>query len=51
MMKSLEDWLYSEPVKSFVFTHPYVVWGVLTIVISGCMLIPVMYKWPKKTKS
>lgn len=50
-MKTLEDLLYSEPVKTFVFAHPYVTWAALALVISACMLIPVMYKWPKKTKS
>lgn len=50
MIESLEQWLYSPPVRNFVFAHPYLVWAGLSLVLTSLMLPPVLWRWPKPKK-
>jgi hypothetical protein len=44
MIEKIEAALYAPPVKNFVVGHPYLTVGVLTLVISSLMLLPVLRK-------
>lgn len=44
MIEKIEAALYAPPVKNFVTAHPYVVVGVLALVISSLMLLPLLRK-------
>jgi hypothetical protein len=50
MIEKIEAVLYSPPVRNFVFAHPFVVWAGLSLVLTLLILVPVMYRWPKKAK-
>jgi hypothetical protein len=50
MTKKLEAALYAPAVQSFVSAHPYLVWAGLTLVLTSLILVPVLWKWPKKAK-
>jgi anaerobic C4-dicarboxylate transporter len=46
----MKDLLYHPSVREFVFTHPFLAWGLLAVVLSSLILGPVMWKWPKRAK-
>jgi hypothetical protein len=48
MMEQIEAWLMHPTVRNFVFTHPFITWGLLAAFLSACMLIPLHLTWPKK---
>jgi hypothetical protein len=48
MIEAIEQWLYSPPVRNFVFAHPYLTWALLAAVLSSLILVPVLWTWPKK---
>lgn len=50
MIQRIEDLFYSQDLVNFVHTHPWAAWGSLTVLISGCLLVPILLTWPKAQK-
>lgn len=50
MIEKIEAAVYHPSVREFVFAHPFLVWGLLTVVLSSLILAPVLWKWPKRAK-
>lgn len=50
MMEAIEQAINSTAVRDFVFTHPYVTWGLLTLFFSLCIGAPLRLIPVKRNK-